>query len=105
MHKVALIACALSLALGASNSFAQAPAQSGPQNPAVKTDSQNNSSRPVKGANSFTQSEAKSRISDKGYTNVAGLRKDSSGVWRGTASKDGKRVHVSVDYQGNVNAE
>jgi hypothetical protein len=64
----------------------------------------NNSDMPVKGANSFTMSEAQSRITDKGYTHVDALKKDSNGVWRGTATKDGQRVHVSVDYQGNVNA-
>ena len=78
-------------------------AQSGPQNPAIKTDSGNNSNTPVKGANSFTMSEAKSRISDKGYTKVSGLKKDPSGVWRGMAMKDGKSGPISVDYQGNVN--
>ena len=28
---------------------------------------------------------------------------DKSGVWRGTAMKDGHKGKVSVDYQGNVN--
>jgi hypothetical protein len=105
MRKAALAATALTLALSATAAFAQAPAQSGPQNPAVKTDSGNNSNMPVKGANSFTMSEAKSRISDKGYTKVSGLKKDANGVWRGTAMKDGQNVHVSVDYQGNVTTD
>jgi len=94
-----MLACTTSIAL------AQTPAQSGPQNPAVKTDSGNNSDMPVKGANSFTESEAKSRIAGQGYSQVGTLRKDANGVWRGSATKDGHRVHVSVDYQGNVNAD
>ena len=94
-----MLACTTSIAL------AQTPAQSGPQNPAVKTDSGNNSDMPVKGANSFTESEAKSRITGQGYSHVGTLRKDANGVWRGSATKDGHRVHVSVDYQGNVNAD
>jgi len=104
MRKVALAASATMLALTVTASSAQTAAQSGPQNPAVKTDAINNSDMPVKGANSFTMSEAQSRIADKGYTHVSGLKKDSAGVWRGTATKDGHRVHISVDYQGNVNA-
>jgi hypothetical protein len=95
---------AVSAMLGASFAFAQdAPAQSGPQNPAVKSMDQNNSAAPVAGANSFTRSEARSRIVAQGYTHVRHLKLDSSGVWRGTAIKDGQTGPVSLDYQGNVN--
>ena len=88
----------------ASACFAQdMPAQPGPQNPAVKSTDQNNTSAPVAGANSFTMGEAQSQIAAKGYTNISRLWKDKSGVWRGTATKDGQTVSVSVDYQGNVN--
>jgi len=82
---------------------AQGPAQTGPQNPAVKGVHDNNSSTPVKGANSFTRMEAQKQIEAKGYTHVAGLTKDKDGVWRGTAEKNGASGPVSVDYQGNVN--
>ena len=96
------------LGLSASCAFAQdaatgGAAATGPQNPAVKSTTQNNSSMPVKGANSFTRGEAVKQIEAKGYTHVAGLRKDANGVWRGRATKDGKSGPVSVDYQGNVN--
>ena len=64
---------------------------------------ENNSSTPVKGANSFTKMEAQKQIEAKGYTHVAGLAKDKEGVWRGTAEKNGASGPVSVDYQGNVN--
>ena len=86
-----------------SAASAQTPAQSGPQNPAVKSVHENNSSAPVAGANSFTRSEARSQIEAKGYTHVTGLRKGKDGVWRGRATKDGQSGPVSVDYQGNVN--
>jgi len=79
------------------------PAQKGPSNSAVKSMDSNNSASPVEGANSFTMDQAKSHIEDKGYTKVTGLKKDSKGVWRGMAMKDGKSVPVTVDYQGNVN--
>jgi hypothetical protein len=99
-----LILTAAAATLFASAVFAQdVPAQQGPSNPAVKTTDQNNSSAPVAGANSFTKAEAKSQIVAKGYTHVTHLRKDASGVWRGTATKDGQTGPISVDYQGNVN--
>ena len=39
---------------------------------------------PLKGANSFTEGQAK------------------DGIWRGTASQGGKSVQIAVDYKGNV---
>lgn len=105
MRKMALAAFAAMFSFGLTAASAQEPAQSGPQNPAMQTQSGNNSAMPVKGANSFTSSEAKSRMANQGYTHVTGLRKDSAGVWRGMATKDGHRIQVSVDYQGNVNPD
>ena len=102
MRRIALTTAAFGLI--ASVAFAQdMPAQSGPQNPAVKSTTENNSSAPVAGANSFTKGEAVKQIQAKGYTHVGNLRKDKNGVWRGTAMKDGAKGPVSVDYQGNVN--
>jgi putative membrane protein len=72
------------------------------QTPAVKNPNVNNPAAPVPGANSFTESQAKSRIEANGYTNVTGLKKDDSGIWTGTATKDGRQVNVRVDFQGNV---
>ena len=77
------------------------PAQNGPQNKAVNS-SEQHVSAPVKGANSFTEGEAKSRIEARGYTNVTNLKKDDNGVWRGRAMKAGSQVDVGLDYQGNV---
>ena len=91
------------LLLSAAPAFGQGTAQSGPQNPAVKSPSENNSMAPVAGANSFTYGEAISRIESKGYTHIKHLKKAANGVWRGTAMKDGQTGAVSVDYQGNVN--
>ena len=71
-------------------------------NPALKTQEGNNPGAPVAGANSFTEGQAKARIEARGYTNVSELTKDSQGIWRGKASKDGKSFDVSLDYQGNV---
>ena len=108
--RIMIIAAALALA--GSSAFAQdsavggpgaGTAQTGPQNPAVKGMHQNNSATPVKGANSFTRSEAQKQIEAKGYTHVAGLTKDADGIWRGTAEKNGATGPVTLDYQGNVN--
>ena len=101
-----IVLAAAAIALFAVPVFAQdiraaAPAQ--PMNPAVKGMHENNAAAPVPGANSFTMSQAKSQIEAKGYSKVAGLKKDENGVWRGMAMKDGMSKPVSVDFQGNVN--
>jgi hypothetical protein len=60
---------------------------------------------PVAGANSFTESEARSRLEAHGYANVSALQKDAQSIWRGTATKDGRPVRVALDYQGNIVAQ
>lgn len=70
--------------------------------PAVATPDSNNASAPVEGANSFTEDQARERIVEAGYADVTGLVLDDKGVWRGTATKDGKAVNVALDYQGNI---
>ena len=82
-----------------------APAAEGPQNPAIRTEEGNNASRPVAGANSFTEGEAKSRIEARGFSNVSELKKDDQGIWRGKAEQNGRMVSVALDYQGNVFAD
>ena len=79
------------------------PAADRPNNNAINSSDQNNSNRPVAGANSFTEGQAKSKIEEAGYTNVSPLKKDDNGVWRGKASKGGSTSDVSLDFQGNVN--
>jgi hypothetical protein len=74
---------------------------SGDDNQAVVTTG-TNADQPAKGKNSFTRHEAKKRITAKGYSGVANLKKDADGVWRGTATKDGQSVQVWLDYKGNV---
>jgi hypothetical protein len=99
-----LTATAAAVLIATSMAYAQdTPAQSGPQNPAIKSTEQNNSSVPVAGANSFTLSEARSKFAASGYTHVDKFRKGHDGVWRATAMKDGHTGPVSVKYQGNVN--
>ncbi|QKC98307.1 DUF4142 domain-containing protein [Mesorhizobium sp. NZP2298] len=77
-----------------------APASDG-TTPAVNSGA-TNPAAPVPGANSFTEAQAKSAIEKAGYADVSGLKKDDQGIWRGTASKDGKSTPIALDYQGNV---
>jgi hypothetical protein len=72
------------------------------QTPAVKSPNTTNPAAPVPGANSFTEGQAKSKIESSGYTAVSDLKKDSNGVWTGSAMKGGQKVNVKLDFQGNV---
>ena len=76
-----------------------------PTNPAISSKDGNNPGAPATGANSFTESQARARLESRGYTAINGLAKDKDGVWRASATKDGKSVQVAVDYQGNVVAQ
>ena len=58
-----------------------------------------------KGANSFTEGEARSRLDRAGYKDAKDLKKDADGIWRGTATRDGKSVKVGLDFKGNVAAQ
>ncbi len=60
---------------------------------------------PLEGANSFTEEQAKDRIVGAGLDLPSALTKDEKGIWRGTATKDGKSVNVAVDFKGNVVAQ
>ena len=55
-----------------------------------------------RGANSFTEGQARRRMEDHGYTNVEQLHKDQNSIWQAEATKDGRRVRVGVDFRGNV---
>lgn len=57
---------------------------------------------PLKGANSFTESQARSRIEKNGFSAITGLMKDSDGIWRGKAMKDGRTMDVALDYKGEI---
>ncbi|SDR59501.1 putative membrane protein [Rhizobiales bacterium GAS113] len=82
-----------------SGTVALAQTQPAPRAPATPGST---AAAPLPGANSFTKGEAQSRIEKAGYSSVSRLAKDEQGIWRGTASKDGKSVKVSLDYKGNV---
>ena len=101
MRALFVVAAIVAIALPAAAQ--QRPANRDANTPAVNSpNSSPNPGAPVAGANSFTEGQAKSRIETNGYTNVSGLKKDDAGVWRGKATKCGRTVDVSVDFQGNV---
>ena len=92
-------------AAAAGGVFAQTASPSANPNastPAVASPNANNPGAPAAGANSFTETQAKSRIEKAGYSNVSALSKDKDGIWNGKASKGATSVDVGVDYQGNV---
>jgi len=76
-------------------------AAGGDRNQAVATTNAN-APQPAKGANSFSDGEARRRIESNGYSTVTDLKKDGDGVWRGSAMKDGAKVGVWLDYKGNI---
>ncbi|MDO9418489.1 PepSY domain-containing protein [Pararhizobium sp.] len=101
-----ILAVAL-LSASAMSTFAQtttAPATDG-DTPAIVTPDTANATAPVEGANSFTEDQAKERIAEAGYASVADLKLDDKGIWQAKATKDGKAVAVSLDYQGNIVAK
>lgn len=54
------------------------------------------------GANSFAESQVRDLLGKQGYANISPLVNDKNGIWHGKATKDGKPVEVSVDYQGRI---
>jgi len=88
----------------ASSAVAQTATHAGAHNPAVKNNGAAHVASPVTGANSFSEDQARGRLSKAGYRSVSRLAKDKDGVWRGTATRGGKPVHVGLDYKGNVSA-
>ena len=56
----------------------------------------------AKGANSFTEGQARARIEGAGFRNVAGLVRDTDGIWRGHGDKEGRTFDVGFDFKGQL---
>ena len=103
-----MIIAAAFVAFGLPAMAQQSPSARPPANPDANTPAVNtpnsppNPGAPAAGANSFTEGQAKSRIEANGFSQVSDLKKDESGVWRGKATKGGKSMNVTLDFQGNV---
>jgi len=95
---------ATAVMLLASVASAQPPQATtqGSSNPMIKSSEAQTTAAPSEGANSFTQSQARKRMEKAGYKHVSSLTKDDSGLWQGTAMRDGQKVRVALDYKGNV---
>lgn len=84
-----------------TNTDAQNEQNAGNSNQAISTTNAN-AATPAKGANSFTQGQAQSRLEKAGFSNVTDLKKDDDGIWRGKAQKGSEAANVWLDYKGNV---
>lgn len=100
--KIITLAFASACLIAPSSVFAQDTGKSSPETPAVATPESNNPDAPVKGANSFTEGQAKSRFEEAGYTGVSGLKLNEHGIWEASAMKGNEKLDVQLDYQGNV---
>ncbi|PTQ12362.1 hypothetical protein CLG96_07480 [Sphingomonas oleivorans] len=58
--------------------------------------------RKIERSNPYSEEQARSLLMREGYGDVSSLVKNESGIWEGTARKDGETVNVAVDYQGKV---
>jgi len=106
----ATTAAAQDTASTASNASAGATDSGGVVSPpasngAVNTDANKSTTDVAAASNSFTEGQAKGHIENAGYTDVTNLQKTPNGLWTGSAKKDGKSVHVSVDFKGAVTAQ
>ncbi|MBB4570753.1 hypothetical protein [Rhizobium leucaenae] len=101
MRKILLISAAFLMATSAGFAQSQKPTTT-QKTPAVATPDTTNPGAPVQGKNSFTESQAKSRMEKAGYTEITNLQLDDQGVWRASAKKGSKTVQVALDYQGNI---
>jgi hypothetical protein len=98
-----LIAAAALAALAGGTAASAQSGQAGSHNPAIKDGAPHIAAAPASGANSFTADQARGRFAKAGYTAVSKPMK-RDGVWHATATKDGKRATVMLDYKGNVTA-
>lgn len=99
LRQLAALTVAALLATGAS---AQNP-QEGSHNPVVKDGSPHTLAKPAKGANSFTEDQARGRLVKAGYSKIGKISKND-GLWSGMAVKGGKKMTVVLDYKGNITA-
>ncbi len=104
MKKILITSIALLMTTGVSFAQSQTPTTS-QDTPAIATPGRKNAGAPLQGENSFTESQAKSRLEEAGYSTVTDLKPDDQGIWRAAAMKDAKQVQVALDYQGNVVAK
>lgn len=86
-----------------SGSTAGQPAAAPPLRP-IEADEAQPLKVPERGANSFTDAQARRWIQERGYNVVGNLLKDGNGVWHAEVTKAGSRdsTMVALDFKGNV---
>ena len=57
------------------------------------------------GRTSFTEGQARGRMEQAGFRQIAELRLDENGIWRALAQRDGRAVRLGLDYRGTVRAD
>jgi hypothetical protein len=95
-------ALALAFSVGAATAQTTSPAAPGAADQPARATSSQATNPPLPGANSFTETQARDRITQAGYQEVKNLKKDDQGVWRGIAKKGDSQVNVALDFKGNV---
>lgn len=100
-----IIPLALALSLGVSGAALAQEGAPAKGNAPVKKAHTVNDGGAKKGANSFTEGQAREHIEKSGYSSVSGLAKGTDGVWRGTAMKGGVSKEVAMDFKGNVSED
>lgn len=95
-------ACFLAPSVAFAQTTAPDTGSTSSETPAVSTPSDKNADAPVKGENSFTEDQAKSRIEEAGYSGITDLKLGEDGIWNASAMKGSDKVQVQLDYQGNV---
>jgi hypothetical protein len=99
---VAVLAIAVAtpaLALDSGNRTSAQPAASDEETGAIDR------ATLAKGENSFTESQARSRLESAGFTHVGALVLDEQGIWRGTADKGAMTIDVGLDFKGRIAAD
>jgi len=98
------LAVTLLTGIASAQSMKPHPGGHAPANDAMNSNDVETAKTPARGANSFTEAQARSRIATAGYTHISALAKDKDGLWQGTASLHGHKKHVALDYKGNVSS-
>ena len=92
--------CADNVFAGISNT---ANAATTPAGPAASRDLGKGDLTPS--ANAMSEQDARSKLTASGFRDIADLKLDQTGIWRGTAVANGQRQNVAIDAQGDIVAQ
>jgi hypothetical protein len=113
MGKVSAFALAAILTAGLSvgamaQGMSSSPSTGSSHMPSTATPSSPSGASSLSGSGSSSatdqvssESQVKSALEAKGYSNIKSIEKSRTG-WTASAEKNGKQVHVAIDEHGNV---